>query len=312
MFPRDLDWARATVVVAPEGDTAGFWVGAADVYYCPVDRCFWLYYRIRRPIDPTDPRQRGSRCRIARSDDGIHLEDVWELEAKELGSISIEKGCFDRSSDGRARLYLSYECPEGKGWQIDLLEADRFDGFDAADRQEVLHPRDIPEAGHVKDPVVLHHEGRTILYANIHRPTRGSGEVTGYATSEDGVHFAWQGTLLELTDDWDSYTARVTDVVHRPPHFVMLYDGASTNLHLFEEECGLALGETPFAFERVTKHGPLFRQAPRWDVLHPDGPWLASPGSVRYVLAVEHEDRLLVYGEYTRENGSHDVRVVVT
>ena len=305
----NLDWSRAQVVVEPEGYRPGFWVGAADVINDPRDGCFYLYYRIRRPIDPADPLQRGSRCRIARSEDGVHFEDVWELNASELDTVSIEKGCFDLTRDGRARLYLSYECPEGKGWQVDLLEGPTFDALDVGARRTVLHPRDLPGAWHVKDPVVLQQDDRLLLYANVHEPERGPGETTHLATSPDGVEFTWQGRVLDTGDGWDAFTSRITDLVVAPPFFVLFYDGAASHVHLYEEEAGVAVGLAPDAFVKVTTNGPLFRKGPRRDVPYPDGPWLASVDSVRYVIAVPHDGGLLVYAEHTNEDGSHDIRV---
>ena len=304
-----LDWANASVVKEPEEGRPGFWVGALDVIGPPQADAYYLYYRIRRPIDDKDPKQRGGRCRIARGEDGVNFEDVWELEAKNLGTVSVEKGCFDVTPDGRCRLYLSYECPDGPGWQIDLLEGDAFDRLDAASRRTVLHPRDVPDAHHVKDPVLLRHGDRTLLYANVHAPDHAPGETTGLATSPDGVRFTWQGRVLDVGDGWDSYTARITDLVRVGPFFLLLYDGAGTHIHLYEEECGVAVGLQPDRFVRVTREHPLFRSGERRDVPYPDGPWIASAGSVRYVVAQPQGEDLLVYAEHTRDDGAHDIRV---
>lgn len=307
---RQLDWRQAAVVVEPEGDRPGFWVGACDVLYDPRDACFYLYYRIRRPIDATDPMQRGGRCRIARSADGIHFEDVWELSAEDLGSVSVEKGCLDLTPDGRARLYLSYECPEGSGWQIDLLEGERFDHLDVAGRRTVLHPRDIPNAWHVKDPALLRRDGTVYLYANVHEPDRGPGETTGLATSVDGVHFDWQGRVLDTGTGWDGCTSRITDLLVVPPFYVLFYDGAESHQQLYEEETGVAVGLAPDRFVRLTTDHPLLRTGPRDEVPYPDGPWRAARGAVRYLVAVPHEGDLLLYAEHTRADGAHDIRVL--
>lgn len=307
-----LDWSGAHVAVEPEGSRPGFWVGACDVLHSPADSCFYLYYRIRRPIDPADPQQRGSRCRIARSEDGLTFEDVWELHARELGTVSIEKGCMDLAPDGRVRLYLSYECPEGGGWQVDLLEGTAFDALEVDARRRVLHPSTIPGAAHVKDPVVLRHGPTVHLYANIHEPERGPGETTGLATSRDGVHFDWQGQVLDTGEGWDAFTARITDLIAVPPFFVLLYDGAESHRQLYEEETGVAVGLSPRHFTRLTTEHPLFRTGPRQDVPYPDGPWCASKGAVRYTVAVPQGPQMLLVAEHTRDDGSHDIRALKT
>lgn len=305
---RGVDWGDAAVVVEPEGDRPGFWVGACDVFRDPRDGAFWLYYRIRRPIDPDDPLQRGSRCRIARSEDGLRFADVWELPASALGTVSIEKGAFDLTPEGRARLYLSYECPDGRGWQVDLLEGEAFDALDVEGRRTVLHPRTLDGAWHVKDPVVLRTDAGVSVYANVHEPDRGPGETTWLAESTDGIDFAWRGRVLDTGDGWDAFTARVTDLVVAGPFHLLLYDGCAGHEHLYEEEAGAAVGLVPDRFAKITTDGPLFRDGPRRDVPYPDGPWKAGVGNVRYVVAVPDGSTLRLYAEHTREDGAHDIR----
>ena len=50
----------------------------------------------------------------------------------------------------------------------------------------------------------------------------------------------------------------------------------------------------------------------RFERLDTGGPWVKSPfGSVRYVYGLRVEDQVFFYYEYTREDGSHDLRVSV-
>jgi hypothetical protein len=120
---------------------------------------------------------------------------------------------------------------------------------------------------------------------------------TGLATSLDGATYTWEGDLFSPEQGaWDSSCARVCSVVYIPPVFTAFYDGAADVSENYEERTGIAAGTGIRALERMT----------------PDGPALTSPhasGCLRYVDAVQFQDRIHYYYEYARQDGSHETRV---
>lgn len=77
-----FDPTTGIVVLAPEKSEPGYWVGCAGVLH-DGDR-FWLTYRQRRPRGAE--AERGWRCAVAVSSDGVTFEDVWSVHKDELGS----------------------------------------------------------------------------------------------------------------------------------------------------------------------------------------------------------------------------------
>ena len=229
--------------------------------------------------------------------------------SSEFGSGSLEKGSLLITPDGWHRLYLSYECPGGSGWQIDLLEAITYRELDAARRHTVLAPADAG-AGHVKDPIALTAGGLTLLYANFSVP--GGGEAAGVATSADGRRFQWMGRVLPESPAgaWDAWTSRATGILYANPAWYLFYDGAADPGQCYEEEMGVAVGFSPFSFTRLTPDGPLVPGAPRGGIRYDNDRILPAAAGVRYLTPIVAKNRILYYYEWTRPDGAHELRVV--
>lgn len=307
VLPR-FDPADGKTVLAPPERGPGNWVGACDVIFDDSAGHFYLYARTRRPKNRADPDQRGARCAIYHSRDGHTFIEIWSAHRSQFGTASIEKGALLVLPDGRHRLYLSYECPDGRGWQIDLLEADSFAALDPAHRQTVLTPADVG-AGHIKDPVVALAGGLTLLYANYSVP--GGGEAAGLAVSADGVRFEWQGRVLPQSPEaaWDAWTARATGILYAHPAWYLFYDGAAAPSECYEEQTGVAVGFSPDRFTRLTPDAPLAPGSPRGPIRYDEDRILPSVGGVRYLTPIVAKNRILYYFEWTRPDGSHELRV---
>lgn len=313
------------IVLQPEHDGQGYWVGAPGVLWDSVENCWWLTYRRRRPRgeDPDGLGDRGYVGRVARSTDGLHFEDVWEVGRRAWHTPSMER--FSLVRDGNAyRLYVSYVDSADNRWRIDLLEAPHPTRFDASALQHVLSADAVHSAAGeriegVKDPWVFRvgatwymlvsyavaHPGRSEERERLHQTADvyTTGLITAptaLATSSDGRRWQWKGRILDTGPPhaWDSYQARLNSVVPLAGFWLGFYDGAESERENYEEHCGLAMSMD-------------LRQ---WTRLTPDQPAIVTPHgsrSVRYVEAVLHDGALHCYYEYARADGAHDLRRLV-
>ena len=296
--PRD-----GTVIRRPPGEGYGYWVGGHKVSYDPVSSSFTLFYRERRPLE----HGRGGRCAIARSDDGIDFAEVWSASKSEFNASSIEVGHCLRHSDDEWRLYVSYEISGTSTWRIDVLRAAEPESFHAQQRRTVLNPGDYG-IDWIKDPVVMRHPGGYRVYAAAPPPrtTMVDGlvrkvqplDATVLAESDDGLVFPQiEYVFLPADDDsWHGKRARINSLVPWEDGWVAFWDGGRSMYDNYEEWCGLATSPDGRTFSR----------------LDTTGPWVVSPhGSVRYVFGLRVGEQVFMYYEYTREDGSHDLRVSV-
>lgn len=306
---RLFDPVEGQTVIEPLQAGAGWWAGASSAVWHDADRCFYMYYRLRRPRE----LGRGADCRVARSADGVRFEDVWRATKEDFGSESVEKASLVVTQDARFRLYLSY-VGEDRRWRISMMEAAHPAEFAPASAEAVIGPEDIGAEG-VKDPYVTGvGPGWYMIASYAPKPDaakahatemHATGDVyatgvtkshTGLAVSEDGIKFHWVGDIFSPGAGWDAYAARVGSVAHRPPLFVAFYDGSATVAENYEEKTGVAI---------------------TWDLRHYvrltyDGPALVSPhasGSLRYLDAVHCPDGTYCYYEYARPDGSHELRL---
>ena len=173
---------RSRVVVAPPGEGAGYWAGAPSA--CLVDGVdLPRLPAARRPIG----QGRGYAVAVARSADGERFETLATIARHEMDAESLERPALVRTPDGRWRLYLSCATPGTKHWRVELIEATDPAGSTSRTRQIVL-PGDAKTG--VKDPVIVHHDGRWHLWASCHPlddPLQTDQMTTEYATSADGV-----------------------------------------------------------------------------------------------------------------------------
>lgn len=286
-------YERGETVIA-SADERGAWAGAPSAVVA--DGTHWLAYRLRLPGEP-----RGHSNVLARSDDGVRFETVFELEKQRFGAMSLERPALAITPEGRWRMYVSCATPGTKHWRVDLLEADTPEALERAEARTVL-PGD-PERVAVKDPVLLHVAGRWHLWASCH--PLDDRMTTDYATSEDGIQWRWHGTVLSgRRGMWDERGVRVTTVVVDDDEAVALYDGRATAEENWEERTGIAIGP----LDRSGDGGPIFGPMTALG----DAPVAVSPhgdGGLRYVAAVRQpKGGYRLYYEAAAGAGSHDLR----
>ncbi len=307
--PPLFDPEHGTTVREPLESGQGWWAGAPTSYHDPETGIYYVYYRLRKPRE----LGRGVMCRIAAGTDGLHFEDIWQANQEDLNSPSMEKSAIFRLPDGTWQLYISYVDPVTSMWRIDVMEADEPGGFDPALAMPVFLPHDIGLAG-IKDPNVysiggLYHmimsyaPNPETVTSDLRDTMHGTADVyntgtvkshTGLATSEDGRNWVFEGDILSPPDDgWDAYCTRINSVLCIPPVFVGFYDGSASVEENYEEQSGLAISHDLRCWRRTTTGGP----------------WVGSPwGCIRYVEALPVGDAVYYYYEYTREDGSHELR----
>jgi hypothetical protein len=310
-----FDPEQSTVIMRPESPGSGTWIGCPGVLHERERRRFLMTYRQRRPRgDPAT--ERGWRCAVAASDDGIHFEDVWAVEKSALNTSSMERFCLLPRMAGGYQLYLSYVDAADNRWRIDVIEADVPEAFDVRTRKPVLTAASTGTEG-VKDPYVLRvgpavylfasfasaqtlaprHRARAHATADIYN-TGATTHPTGLAIGLEGRDFAWQSSVLDVGTGWDRYQARLNSLVALPGGaWVGFYDGSAGADENYEERCGLALSHD-------LRH---------WHRLTASAPWMVSPhgsGSLRYLDAVPVGEELWLYFEYARADGAHELRML--
>jgi len=307
--PPLFDPEEGVTVREPLQAGRGWWAGAPQAYHDAESGTFYLYYRLRKPRD----LGRGVMCRVAAGSDGLQFDDIWQANKEDLDSPSVEKSCLFKLPDGTWQLYISYVDPATNMWRIDLMEAEAPEGFDTASARKVFAPEELGLAG-IKDPIVYNIGGlyhMIVSYApnpqavseDLKETMHGTGDVyntgtvkshTGLATSGDGRNWSYEGDILTPPDEgWDRYCTRIGSVLSLPPVFVGFYDGSASVEENYEEQAGLAISHDLRCWRRITTAGP----------------WVSSPhGCIRYIEALPVGDAIFYYYEYTREDGSHELR----
>jgi hypothetical protein len=232
----------------------------------------------------------------------MDFTEVWSATKEDFNANSIEEGHAVRFRD-RWMLYVSYEVKGASQWRIDLLEADALDALDVQSRRTVLSPGEFGLPW-IKDPYVRVMGDSLWLYAAV--PPR-TGPVTDgnvvhaapldatvLAVSDDGKYFPTIEYVFEAPGDdtWHGRRARINSMIPWDDGYLAMFDGGRTFYDNYEEQAGFALSPDGRTFTRL------------------DDPWISSPyGCVRYVCAVDTLDAYFFSFEYTREDGSHDMRV---
>jgi hypothetical protein len=278
---------RAVVAVRAPGDGPGYWAGAPSAV--AGDGEIFLAYRLRRPIG----LGRGYAVVVARSADGERFQTLLTVDKQDLAAESLERPALVRTPEGRWRLYLSCATPGTKHWRVEMTEAAHPGQFDLRQRQTIL-PGDAKTG--VKDPVIVCHDGWWQLWASCHPladPAAADQMTTEYATSADGLAWAWHGTALSGTPGgWDARGTRVTAVHFDGDMVTAYYDGRASAAENYEERTGAATGADPAA---LTAAG--------------DGPLASSPhrgGGLRYLNILPlPRGRYRLYYEMTGPDGSH-------
>jgi hypothetical protein len=308
-----LDPDRGVIVRGPERAEPGYWAGCPAVWYEADRQRFLLSYRQRRPRGAAP--ERGWRCALAASSDGVVFEDIWEIRKEELATASMERFSLIPAPGGGYQLYICYVDPADSRWRIDVLKAADPAGFAVQSARPALTAAGTGTEG-VKDPYVLRIGPLTCMFASFaaarpftaqqreqaHRTadiytTGVTTHPTGLATSLDGISFGWHGPVLDAGQHWDAYQARLTCVIPLGGGYLGFYDGSADAQENYEERCGIAVS------------GDLRH----WQRLTADRPWLAGPhgsGSVRYLDALLLNGQWWIYYEMTRADGAHDLRVL--
>lgn len=307
---RLFDPHQGVVVAEPLGDGPGWWAGAPGA--CLADGRIYLVYRLRRP-QPI----RGGDVHIAVSDDGERFEMLWRTTKAEFGTPSIERNALVRMDSDRWHLYISYVDPEDGRWRIDMLQAASPDSFDTTKRTPVLTAASISAEG-VKDPWICRVDGVWHMLVSfaptpqllpagtqaLHATgdiynTGHSRSLTGLATSVDGIHWAWEGTVFAPRESgWDAYAARINTAIAAGPLWLGYYDGSASVAENYEERCGLAVSRDLRRWQRLSDEGPAIGGA-------------GGPGTVRYVEAIQTSAWTRYYYEYTRPDGAHELRTIL-
>jgi hypothetical protein len=299
-----FDPSAGTVIRTPPGTGYGYWAGGHKVSYDPASGVFALFYRLRKPLE----EGRGGWCAVALSSDGVTFDDVWQATADQLDSSSIEVGHCLRHDEDEWRLYISYERQVQRTWRIDVLAAAHPSEFVAQERRTVLEPGHFG-VGFIKDPWVIRTEaGGYDLYAAV--PARQGPRVDGglvhtkpddatvLARSDDGLHFPTIEYVFESPggDSWHAHRSRLDSLFPFQDRWIGTFSGGRTMYDQYEEWCGIVESVDRRSFTR----------------LDTGGPWVRSPhGCVRYVWGLPVAERMFFYYEYTRADGSHDLRVSV-
>jgi hypothetical protein len=280
--------------IEPPTNEPGAWAGSPSAIL--VDGTFWLAYRVRRP-----GKAAGYANVLARSDDGVHFETVFELLKERFGAMSLERPALLVTPEGSWRMYVSCATPGTKHWRVDLLEAPGPEALEGADARTVM-PGDINSVA-VKDPVILHIDDRWHVWTSCH--PLDDRMTTEYATSDDGVHWRWHGTVLRgRQGKWNARGVRITAVFLEGETAFALYDGRATAEENWEERTGLATAIFGPGDDGRPYFGNFTAQV--------NGPVGISPhdsGGLRYVSAVPLPDGgYRLYYEASCSDGSHDLR----
>ena len=303
-----FDPTAGTVVMTPEQNAAGYWIGCPGVLHD--GERFWLTYRQRRPRGAE--AERGWRCAIANSTDGITFTDVWSVHKDELGTPSMERFSLIPAEDGGYRLFISYVDPADNRWRIDLVSAEHPSKFHIASARPVLTAESTGTES-VNDPYVMRIGPVTYMFVSYAEAVAGldpaahvTGDIydvgattypTGLATSLDGESFTWRGRVLGVGGGWCRYQARLGSVVPVTGGYVGFFDGSASREENYEERCGIAVSSDLFT----------------WRCLSDDGPWVVVPhgsGSVRYVDAQILAGEWWLYFEMTRPDQAHELRLI--
>ena len=309
-----FDPERGVTIASPQGSGAGHWAGAPSALVS--DGVVYLAYRLRAPAP-----ERGHHLVVARSRifgrpvrDGVRFAAPVVIPKEEFGALSIERCALVRI--GRTvQVLVSFVSAEDARWRIGMIDdpfAQELPGRTRA--RLVLVPDAIGVAG-VKDPWVRRLGDLWLMFVSFgplpeHAPpdlhatgdalsTGHTRSLTGVATSRDGETWTWLGPVLEPSPGrWDDHTTRLSTAIRVGAGWIGLYDG-STLAGNYEERCGLAFSDDLIRWRRADIDGPVIGTA-------------TGPGGVRYVDVCELPDGTRrAYYEYTRPDGSHELRTAV-
>jgi hypothetical protein len=302
------------VLVEPEANEPGYWVGCPGVFVDGEDT--YITYRQRRPRG--QGAERGWHCgilKLERGESGYTTTEVWSIHKDELATASMERFAINRRADGKLELYISYVDPADDRWRVDVMTADSVSDFDPATRSTVLTAAGTETEG-VKDPFIVRKGDAEWMFLSVaqtseipdHDAAHGTKDIfnTQYAKSATGLairsagssEWVWRGYVLSpaAPGAWDQNTRRLNSIVKVTDGYLGFYDGKDSHEGNYEELTGLAFSEN------LTD----------WKVLTTDDPIITSnspTGSLRYIdFRVLPTGELELIYEITRQDQSHEMR----
>lgn len=292
VFKQELRWfgvlprfspEEGEVIASPEGKGAGFWAGAPSSLFDPQTAKFYLSYRLR------SPSERGYRCVIGESRDGVNYETIWEVKKEDLNANSIEGTSLIKDPDGNWRFYVSYEDAEDRRWKVDLFTAENPDAFKIEKRKRVLEPEHFGVAS-LKDPFVILLGNIFHLFICFSPKSEKWDERTALLVSDDGENFRWVKEVLSPGEGWDANCARITSIIYLPPLFLAFWDGRERAEQSTEEKASLAFSFDLLHFQKLGH--PLFIS-----------PYASN--SMRYISSFIWDNTIFLFYELAVEDGSH-------
>jgi len=296
-----------SVVRRAERGARGYWAGAPGAY-AGEEGFVYLSYRIRRPRGVSSDR--GAEVRIARSRDGVAFDDVCVLRKEALDTPSMERSALVKGPEGSWRLFLSLVDPADDRWCVRMMRAETIEGLTQGSAVSVFRAGQVGVEG-VKDPWLVEADGRYYMFLSVASATAettaashatadiyDTGQClsqTALATSDDLETWQWHGTVLTAAaKGWDCYCRRLTATIRIGERWIAFYDGLDSAERNYEERAGLAESADLRHWRALTEDGPLFRDLP-------------GSGAFRYVDFVRQGDRLRLFYELARPDGSHDL-----
>ncbi|MPV36694.1 glycoside hydrolase family protein [Georgenia subflava] len=307
------DPRQDTVLMEPEVTAPNYWVGCASALV--EDDRVLITFRRRRPRG--GDAERGWQIGVAELGidlDPASLREIVTVHKDELGTASMERACLVPAQAGGYELYFSYVDPADERWRVDVVQTDDPARLDIRDRRTVFTAASVGAEG-VKDPRVVSTSSGDFMILSVARAKVSTGvskdahatqdiyntdhaiSLTGLAKRDESGAWQYQGTTLAPpTTGWDSNVTRIGSVLQVAEGMLGFYDGESTWEHNYEELAGLALSADLQQWERLTVDGPYQRSGGATD-------------SLRYIDAVELDGVPHLFYEFTRTDGSHDLRV---
>jgi hypothetical protein len=303
-------FAESHLIREPVGSGSGYWVGAPGAFYDSSEKTWYLTYRIRRPRGVAPDR--GGETKIARSKDLKNWEDMLTVTKDQFDSPSIERCALRKGPDGFWHYFVSYVDPADNRWCVSQITAPEVSALNPKSRKTLFTAKPLGLEG-VKDPWIYEDSGRFYMLLSVALPIQATssqshstadifntGEcvsATALATSPDLNAWEWKGIVFEpFSKRWDQYCCRLNSVIRTGKGLLGFYDGSLGHQENYEEKCGLALSDDWL----------------KWRSISPQGPAFTSPNaskSLRYVDAQPAGEDVLLFCEFARPDGSHDLRL---
>lgn len=294
-----IDPDTTVPLIQPSEHEEGFWVGAPSVHATGTGA--YLAVRQRSPED------RGHTLLVYERTGTTAFEPVTRIQATDLGVESIERpALLTDPASGEWKLYLSVDHGANE-WTIQKLDdAPSPSDFDPSTARTVLQPRPGRSDSHtVKDPYVLHADGRYFMY---YAGYDGRSEQAHLAMSPDGERWTRaEGNPVLGRQYWHDYHTRITCVVPDPDGagWIVFYDGSGSQdyRNTWNLRTGIATTSDLLTVVDVTTDGPAYA-TDRSDSRSPRARYC----TFRYVDVLDGGDEWTLFYEAAREDEAFELR----